>query len=173
MINPLPDDWAHDVDDDALEFLLEESRAQTAEQSRSASAQERTAVALTVWAVIAIGASGLFGDLRFGFEEAPIVAVLSVLALATFAGVFAVAIRQLWPSTWGTDSDVEWLATYACDGATRRELMIETIAALVDGFRRNQQSLERRDRMMPWLAVLVAVEVGFVIAIQLAALASS
>ena len=51
--------------------------------------------------------------------------------------------------------------------------MIETIAALVDGFRRNQQSLERRDRMMPWLAVLVAVEVGFVIAIQLAALASS
>lgn len=173
MTDPLPDGWAHNVGDDALEFLLEESRARTAEQARSVSAQERTAIALTAWAVIAIGASGLFGDLRFGFEEAPTVAALSILALATFAGVFAVAIRLLWPRSWGTNSDVEWLAAYAYDGATKRELMIETIAALVDGFQQNQRSLERRDRAMPWLAVLVAVEVGFVVAIQLAALAGS
>lgn len=173
MMDLFPGDWARDIDDDALEFLLEESRARTAEQARSASVQERTAIALTAWAVIAIGASGLFGDLRFGFEDAPIVAALSILALVTFAGVFAIAIRLLWPRAWGTNSDVEWLAAYAYDGATRRELMIETIAALIDGFQQNQRSLERGDRAMPWLAVLVAVEVGFVIAIQLAALASS
>ena len=173
MTDPLPDDWAHDVDDDALEFLLSESRSRTEEQARSAAEQERRAITLTAWGIVAIGASGLFGDLRFGFGDDLIVAVLSVLALAAFGGVFIIAIRLVSPRSWSTGSDVEWLAEYARDGATRRDLMAETVAALLIGFRRNRENKRCRDRVMPWLVRLVVIEVALVIAIQLAALATS
>lgn len=173
MIDQMPEDWAADVDDDALEFLRDEGRVRVAEQRRSASEQERTAITLTAWGIVAIGASGLFGDLRFGFADDPIVAILSVLALTTFAGVFAIAIRLVWPRNWGAESDIEWLAMYAYEGASRRDLMIETVSALIASFRQNQRNKERRDRLTPWLAALVVTEVGLVIAIQLAALATS
>ena len=44
---------------------------------------------------------------------------------------------------------------------------------LIAGFRQNQRNIERRDRLMPWLSALVVIEVGLVVAIQLADLAAS
>ena len=173
MIDQLPEDWARDVDDDTLEFLHDEGRVRVAEQRRSAMEQERTAITLTAWGIVAIGASGLFGDLRFGFADDPIVTSLSILALAAFAGVFAAAIRLVWPRNWAIESDIEWLAAYAYQGADRRDLMIEAVSMLIAGFRQNQRNIERRDRLMPWLSALVVIEVGLVVAIQLAALAAS
>ena len=110
-----------------------------------------------------VGAAGIFGDLRITDRDA--VSALSIAAAtsAIVAGLIAAWIFQ--PRTWFDGADVEWLSNYL--GAGRRELMGETLEAIVGGYRSNVEMLRLRNRLMGWLYVATALTSVLIVSIQI------
>ena len=166
----LPDGWPDAFDDEARDYLYEESRQRLVESIEFGNQQEAKALALFRISLIIIAASGIFGDLRIEIAsplEWGFVTGASVLALLSSAAVGGLAFWILRPRAWHTGADVEWLARWS--GASARDLKDETLETLVEGFVANSEVARRRGERLVWLLWAVAIQTVCVVLVQVAA----
>ena len=166
----LPDGWPDAFDDEARDYLYEESRQRLVESIEFGNQQEAKALALFRISLIIIAASGIFGDLRIEIAsplEWGFVTGASVLALLSSAAVGGLAFWILRPRAWHTGADVEWLARWS--GTSARDLKDETLETLVEGFVANNEVTRERGDLLVWLLWAVAIQTLCVVSVQVAA----
>ena len=170
----LPDGWPDAFDDEARDYLYEESRQRLVEGIEFGNQQEAKALALLRISLIIIAASGIFGDLRVEtvspLEWGPIgwASLLAILSSVTVGGV---AFWILHPRAWHTGADVEWLARWS--GASARDLRGATLDALLEGFIANNEVTRKRGERLVWLLWAVAIQTVCVVLVQVAATTES
>ena len=170
----LPDGWPDAFDDEARDYLYEESRQRLVEGIEFGNQQEAKALALLRISLIIIAASGIFGDLRIETTsplEWGLVTWASVLALLSSAAVGGLAFWILRPRAWHTGAHVEWLARWS--GASARDLKDETLETLVEGFVANNEVTRERGDSLVWLLRAVAIQTVCVVFVQVAATTES
>lgn len=170
----LPDGWTDYFDDEALDYLYDESRQRLSEILDFGNQQEAKAFALLRISLIIIAASGIFGDLRIETSsplEWGLVAGASVLALLSSVWVGYLAFRILHPRAWHTGADIEWLARWS--GANARDLKDATLETLQEGFVANTEVTKKRGDRLVWLLRAVAIQTVSVVFVQVAAAAES
>ena len=166
----LPDGWPDAFDDEARDYLYEESRQRLVESIEFGNQQEAKALALFRISLIIIAASGIFGDLRIEIAsplEWGFVTGASVLALLFSALVGGLTFRILHPRAWHTGADIEWLARWS--GASARDLKDATLDALMEGFVANNEVTRERGDLLVWLLWAVAIQTVCVVSVQVAA----
>ena len=192
----LPDGWPGAFDDEARDYLYEESRQRLVESIEFGNQQEAKALALLRISLIIIAASGIFGDLRIETAsplEWGLVAGASVLALVSSACVGGLAFWILHPQTWHTGADVGWLARWSDaskrdmtdatsteeaavavrpeSGASKRDMKDATLETFVEGFGTNTEITRKRGDRLVWLLRAVAIQTVCVVFVQVAAAA--
>jgi hypothetical protein len=170
----LPQDWTTTFDDDAREFLFQESRQRLSETIAFGDQQEAKALALIRISLVIISASGIFGDLQVQIESPldwNLISWASVLAIGSSLLVGGLTFWILHPQSWETGANVGWLARWA--GANRREMTDAALETLVEGFQRNSKIIQQRGERLVWLLRAVAVQTFFVVLVQVAAAVES
>ena len=168
----LPDGWPDAFDDEARDYLYEESRQRLVESIEFGNQQEAKALALFRISLIIIAASGIFGDLLVDLVSASplgwsLLTQASVLALLSSVAVGGLAFWILHPQAWHAGADVEWLARWS--GASARDLRDATLEALLEGFVANSEVARRRGERLVWLLWAVAIQTVCVVLVQVAA----
>lgn len=166
----LPEDWTEAFDDEARDFLYEESRQRLQETIAFGDQQEAKALALVRISLVIIAASGIFGDLQVEWASPvawELITWASVFAIASSVAVGGLAFWLLHPQGWETGTNVEWLARWS--GASKSEMRDAGLQTLVDGFVRNTEVALRRGERLVWLLRAVAVQTFFVVLVQVAA----
>ena len=172
----LPEEWPDAFDEEARDFLYEESRQRLRETIEFGDQQEGKALALVRISLIIIAASGIFGDLQVDLvSPSPLawslITQASVLAILSSAAVGALAFWLLHPQNWETGTNVEWLARWS--GASTRQLKDAGLRTLVRGFGTNSEVIRKRGDRLVWLLWAVAIQTLFVVLVQVAAAVDS
>ena len=120
---------------------------------------------LAGWTVTAVGAAGIFGDLRISAVD--LSSILTVLAScgAVLVGLTAAAMFR--PRDWGEGVDPSWLVRHA--GATVRELQSKALTANLIAYGAKAQAIKWRARVLTWMYALTLLTSAFIAAIQVAA----
>ena len=166
----LPDGWPDAFDNEARDYLYEESRQRLVESIEFGNQQEAKALALFHISLIIIAASGIFGDLQleaWSPSNWGLITCASLAAILSWAVVGVLAFWILHPQAWHTGADVEWLARWS--GASTRELKDATLDSLVDGFGANSKITKGRGERLVWLLRAVALQTVFVVLVQVVA----
>ena len=166
----MPEDWAEAFDDEARDFLYEESRQRLQETIAFGDQQEAKALALVRISLVIIAASGIFGDLQVEIAspvEWELITWASVFAIASSMAVGGLAFWLLHPQVWETGTNVGWLARWS--GASREDMRSAALETLIEGFDRNDGITHRRGERLVWLLRAVAVQTFFVVLVQIAA----
>lgn len=109
----LPEGWPDAFDEDARDYLYEEASTRLRESIEFGNQQLDKALALLRISLLVIAAGGIFGDLYLGLS---VRGVLSALAVGSALLVGSMALLLLYPRSWETGANVEWLARWS--GAT-------------------------------------------------------
>ena len=172
----VPERWPDTFDDEARDYLYEESRQRLLETIEFGNQQEAKALALLRISLIIIAASGIFGDLQVDIDSPSplawsLITQASVLALLSSLAVGGLAFWILLPQIWETGANVEWLRSWA--GASARDLKGATLEALVEGFVANNEVARGRGERLVWLLWAVAAQTVCVVLVQVAAATAS
>ena len=166
----LPQDWTAAFDDDARDFLFQESRQRLRETIEFGDQQEAKALALVRISLVIIAASGIFGDLQVQIESPldwNLITWASVLAIFFSLAVGGLTFWILHPQSWETGTNVGWLARWS--GANSREMTDAALETLVEGFERNSEIVYQRGERLVWLLRAVTVQTLFIVLVQVAA----
>ena len=169
-LSELPENWTEAFDEDARDFLYEESRQRLRETIEFGNQQEAKVFALLQISLVIIAASGIFGDLHVELAspaEWNWVVWASILALACWVGVAGLAFTLLNPQSWETGTNVGWLARWS--GAGRRDMADAALETLVEGFQANSEINRKRGERLVWLVGALAAQTFFVVLVQVAA----
>ena len=158
------------LEEPELRFLYDEGRSRLNEMLAFADQQEAKALAIARLSLIIIAASGIFGDLAL--TAGYLVLSFSLLAVAATLGVAAIAILIVfYPAEWETGLNVESFTTWARAGATVERMREYALSVFVAGYKKNYRVLQR-GRWLKVAIVLLVLQVGFVVAVEIAALAT-
>ena len=163
-LEPPPEGWWHDLDDDEIEFLNSEGRTYERAVVGEADRQERKATILMAWSLALLSASGLFGDLDLGRDAA---GLASWVALATTGLMVAAATYVFWPRNWYIGLNLAQLARRA--GSGTRELLGQAVDALVSGYCVNMRLVRGRARAVDLMTILLPLQSLAVVAVEITA----
>lgn len=166
----LPEGWAESMADDEVAFLYEEGRQQLRETIDLGTVQEAKAYALLSVSLFLVSASGVLGDIRFGFTLAGVASVASVASICLSLLVVApLAYWLLRVRGWATGSDIPYFARWTARGyvgaTNMKRVALED--ALVPGVRANDRITEKRGKFLRWLLRAVVAQTACVALVQL------
>ena len=160
----LPEGWPDAFDEDARDYLYEEASTRLRESIEFGNQQLDKALALLRISLLVIAVGGIFGDLYLGFS---VRGVLSALAVGSALVVGAMALLLLYPRSWETGANVEWLARWS--GANVRAMRDSVLETTVKGFQANRRITQRRGKILVLLVPAVMAQTVLVVLVQIAA----
>ena len=161
-LEPPPEGWWREIDDDEIEFLNSEGRTYERDVIAEADRQERKATILMAWALALLSASGLFGDLDLGSDAA---GIASWFALAATGLMVAAATYVFWPRSWYIGLNLAQLARHT--GSGTRELRGQVVDALVSGYCANMRLVRGRARAVDLMTILLPLQTLAVVAVEI------
>ena len=157
----LPEGWPDAFDEDARDYLYEEASTRLREIIDFGNQQLDKALALLRLSLLVIAVGGIFGDLHLGLS---LRGVLSGFAVGSALLVGAMGLALLYPRSWETGANVEWLARW--QGATTRTMRDSVLETTVKGFQANRSITEQRGKILILLVPAVMIQTVLVVLVQ-------